>query len=151
MKIGKVFTIAGLLVLGLAFDARFAQAQAAGSLYTTFGTGGTVTTTFSGQTVVPIGAVQQSSGDIVVVSQFDFQSDTGTGVGVTRYTAAGNLDTTFGTEGSTFTTFPGIIFQARWFAIQPNGAIVVAGGTAPSNSTLPGGNQGFGLARYLAN
>jgi uncharacterized delta-60 repeat protein len=151
MKSRKGITIAGLLVLGLAFDTQFVQAQAAGSLDTTFGTGGTVTTTFSGQTVVPIGAVQQSNGDIVVVSQFDFQSDEGTGVGVTRYTAAGKLDTTFGTKGSTFTTFPNIIFQALWFAIQPNGAIVVGGGTAPNNSPLPGANQGFGLVRFTAN
>jgi uncharacterized delta-60 repeat protein len=151
MKSSKTMMIAGLLVLGLAFDRQFAQAQAAGSLDTTFGVGGTITTTFSGQTVVPIGAVQQSNGDIVVVSQFDFQDDAGTGVGVTRYTVAGKLDTTFGTKGSTFTTFPNIIFQALWFAIQPNGAIVVGGGTAPSNSTLPGANQGFGLARFTAN
>jgi uncharacterized delta-60 repeat protein len=151
MKSSTALTMAGLLVLGLVFDTHYAQAQAAGSLDTGFGTGGTVTTTFSGQTILPIGAVQQSNGDIVVVSQFDFQSDAGTGVGVTRYTAAGKLDTTFGTKGSTFTTFPNIIFQALWFAVQLNGAIVVGGGTAPSNSTLPGANQGFGLVRFTAN
>jgi uncharacterized delta-60 repeat protein len=151
MKRGKALTIAGLLVTGLAFNTQFARAQAAGSLDTTFGTGGTVTTTFSGQTVTPIGAVQQSNGDIVVVSQFDFQADAGTGVGVTRYTPAGKLDTTFGTKGSTFSTFPNIIFQALWFAVQSNGTIVVGGGTAPSNSTLPGADQGFGLVRFTAN
>ena len=127
MKNGKALTIAGLLVTGLAFHTQFARAQAAGSLDTTFGTGGTVTTTFSGQTVTPIGAVQQSNGDIVVISQFDFQNDAGTGVGVTRYTLSGKLDTTFGTKGSTFSTFPNIIFQALWFAVQHNGAIVIGG------------------------
>lgn len=150
MKKSTFHMIPGLLAMGLAVGANFVQAQTAGSLDTTFGTGGTVTTTFGGQTVVPIGAVQQSNGDIVVISQFDFQSDAGTGVGVTRYTSAGKLDTTFGTEGSTFTTFPNIIFQALWFAVQPNGAIVVGGGTAPSDSTLPGANQGFGLVRFTA-
>jgi uncharacterized delta-60 repeat protein len=150
MRSGKALTIAGLLVNGLAFNAQFARAQAAGSLDTTFGTKGTVTTTFTGQTVTPIGAVEQFSGDIVVVSQFDFQDDAGTGVGVTRYTSAGKLDSTFGTKGSTFTTFPNIIFQALWFAIQSNGAIVVGGGTAPSGTT-DGANQGFGLVRFTAN
>src|SRR5580658_6481974 len=48
MKSSKTMMIAGLLVLGLAFDRQFAQAQAAGSLDTTFGVGGTITTTFSG-------------------------------------------------------------------------------------------------------
>lgn len=150
MKSCKALTIAGLLITGLALNNQFARAQEAGSLDITFGTGGTVTTTFSGQTVKPIGAVQQSNGDIVVISQFDFQSDAGTGVGVTRYTPAGKLDTTFGTKGSTLTTFPNIIFQALWFAVQSNGAIVVGGGTAPSDSTLPGANQGFGLVRFTA-
>lgn len=150
MKSCKALTIAGLLITGLALNNQFARAQEAGSLDITFGTGGTVTTTFSGQTVKPIGAVQQSNGDIVVISQFDFQSDAGTGVGVTRYTPAGRLDTTFGTKGSTVTTFPNIIFQALWFAVQSNGAIVVGGGTAPSDSTLPGANQGFGLVRFTA-
>ena len=150
MKRSTAFMIAGLLVIGLAFNTQFARSQAAGSLDTAFGTNGIVTTTFSGQTVAPIGAVQQSNGDIVVISQFDFQSDAGTGVGVTRYTSAGKLDTTFGTDGSTFTTFANIIFQALWFAVQPNGAIVVGGGTAPSDSTLPGANQGFGLVRFTA-
>lgn len=85
-----------------------------------------------------------------MISQFDFQNDAGTGVGVTRYTSAGKLDTAFGTKGSTFTTFPNIIFQALWFGVQSNGAIVVAGGTAPAG-TVTGANQGFGLTRFTAN
>jgi hypothetical protein len=150
MKRGTPLTIAGPFVIGLAFDIQFAQAQAAGSLDATFGTNGIVTTTFCGQTMMPIGAVQQSNGDIVVISQFDFQNDTGTGVGVTPYTAVGRLDTTFGTVGSTFTAFPTIIFEALWFGLQSNGAVVVGGGTAPIDSTLLGVNQGFGLVRFTA-
>jgi uncharacterized delta-60 repeat protein len=150
MKSGNALIFTGLLAIGLATGTQLAQAQAAGSLDTTFGTGGTVTTTFSGKTLMPIGAVQQSNGDIVVVSQFDFQNDAGVGVGVTRYTSAGKLDTTFGTRGSTFTTFSNIIFEAQWFALQANGAIIVGGGTAPSG-TATGANQGFGLVRFTAN
>jgi hypothetical protein len=71
--------IAGLLAIGSAFCSNYAHAQAAGSLDPTFGKNGIVTTTFSGQTVTPIGAVEQSNGDIVVVSQFDFMDDEGTG------------------------------------------------------------------------
>jgi hypothetical protein len=87
----------------------------------------------------------------VEISQSGFQSDEGTRVGVTLYTSAGKLDTTFGREGSTFTTFPTIIFQALWFAIQSNGEIVIGGGTALLGGTLPGANQGFGLVRFTAN
>jgi hypothetical protein len=42
MKKATLHTIAGLLAVGPAFGANFAQAQA-GTLDTTFGTGGTVT------------------------------------------------------------------------------------------------------------
>jgi hypothetical protein len=70
MKTFSFHTIAGLLAVGLAFGVNFAQAQA-GTLDTTFGTGGTVTTIFTGAgspVMLPIGAVQQASGDIVVLS-----------------------------------------------------------------------------------
>jgi uncharacterized delta-60 repeat protein len=150
MKKLKSWVIALLFAIGSAFSVDVAHGQAAGSPDTTFGAGGIVTTTFSGQTVTPIGAVEQSNGDIVVISQFDFQNDAGTGVGVTRYTSAGKLDASFGTKGSTFTTFPNIIFQALWFGVQSNGAIVVAGGTAPAGTAI-GANQGFGLTRFTAN
>jgi hypothetical protein len=80
MKTFSFHTIAGLLAVGLAFGVNFAQAQA-GTLDTTFGTSGTVTTIFTGAgspVMLPIGAVQQASGGIVVLSQFDFVSDDGT-------------------------------------------------------------------------
>ena len=62
MKKSIFHMIPGLLAMGLAVGVNFAQAQTAGSFDTTFGTGGTVTTTFAGQTVVPIGAVQHGRG-----------------------------------------------------------------------------------------
>lgn len=48
--------IAVLFAIGSAFCVNVTYGQAAGSLDTTFGTGGVVTTTFTGQTVTPIGA-----------------------------------------------------------------------------------------------
>ena len=89
MKTFTFHTIAGLLAVGLAFGVNFAQAQT-GTLDPKFGKGGTVTTTFTGAgspVMLPIGAAQQASGDIVVLSQFDLQ-DVGTQIGLTRYTPA---------------------------------------------------------------
>jgi uncharacterized delta-60 repeat protein len=142
MKTFSFHTIAGLLAVGLAFGVNFAQAQA-GTLDPNFGTGGTVTTAFPGDTMLPIGAAQQASGDIVVLSQFDFVSDAGTQIGLTRYTPAGKLDTTFGTKGSTITNFSSFTFDPIAFALEPNGKILVAG--------FVSGGVNFGLAQFTAN
>jgi len=73
MKAFSFHMIAGLLAVGLVFGVNFAEAQA-GTLDPKFGADGTVTTIFTGAgspVMLPIGAVQQASGDIVVLSQFD--------------------------------------------------------------------------------
>ena len=109
-----------------------------GTLDPSFGTGGTVTTIFTGAgspVMLPIGAAQQANGDIVVLSQFDFVEDDGTQIGLTRYTSAGKLDTTFGTKGSTITNFSSFTFQPFAFALEPNGKILVAG--TVSGSGIP--------------
>jgi uncharacterized delta-60 repeat protein len=135
-----------LLMVASAFSATGAWAQTAGSLDATFGTGGTVTTTFTGSTLIPIGAVEQSNGDIVVLSQFDVVNDFGTQIGLTRYTSSGVLDTTFGTKGSTFTAFSSITFDPFAFTLDANGNILVAG-----TATTTAGVVEFGLARFTAN
>jgi uncharacterized delta-60 repeat protein len=148
MKAFTFHTVAGLLAVGLVFGVNFAQAQA-GTLDPKFGNGGTVTTIFTGDTMLPIGAAQQASGDIVVLSQFDLE-DVGTQIGLTRYTSAGKLDTTFGTKGSTITNFSSFTFQPFAFALEPNGKILVAGTEAGTPGT-PSGITQFGLAQFTAN
>jgi uncharacterized delta-60 repeat protein len=144
MKKATFHMITGLLAIGLMFAANLAQAQA-GSLDTSFGTGGTVTTTFA-DGVAGVGAFEQSNGDIVAVAQVNFVNNVGTGIGLVRYTSAGELDTTFGTNGMTVTTFAGIAFDPFGFAVQKNGDILV-GGVATTRSGL----HKFGLARYTSN
>jgi uncharacterized delta-60 repeat protein len=136
--------ITGLLAIGLMFDVNFAQAQA-GSPDTTFGTGGTVTTSFA-DGVAGIGAFEQSNGDIVAVAQVAFLNNVGTGIGLVRYTSAGELDTTFGTNGITITTFASIAFDPFAFAVQKNGNILTSG-----VATTTSGLNKFGLARYTSN
>jgi uncharacterized delta-60 repeat protein len=136
--------ITGLLGIGLVFGVSFARAQA-GTLDTTFGTGGTVTTSFA-DGVAGVGAFEQSNGDIVAVAQVNFVNNAGTGIGLVRYTAAGELDTTFGTNGITVTTFAGIAFDPFGFAVQKNGDFLI-GGVATTKS----GRNEFGLARYTSN
>ncbi len=87
MKNATLLTITGLLAIGLMFGVNLAQAQnigKPGTLDPKFGTGGTVTTIFTGAgspVMLPIGAAQQASGDIVVLSEFDLVEDEGTQIG----------------------------------------------------------------------
>jgi uncharacterized delta-60 repeat protein len=136
--------ITGLIAIGLMFGVNFAQAQA-GSLDTTFGTGGIVTTSFA-DGVAAVGVFEQSNGNIVAVAQVNFVNNAGTGIGLARYTSAGELDTTFGTNGITVTTFAGISFDPFGFAVQKNGGILI-GGVATTTSGL----NKFGMARYTSN
>ena len=145
MKMRTFFhTIAALLAICLVSGASSAQAQA-GSLDTTFGNGGVVTTSFANG-VAGVGAFEQSNGDIVTVAQVNFVNKVGTGIGLVRYTSAGELDTTFGTNGITLTTFTGIAFDPFGFAVQTNGDFLVGGVV-----TNKAGLSGFGLARYTSN
>jgi uncharacterized delta-60 repeat protein len=143
MKKATFHTIAGLLTLGLAFGANFAQAQA-GTLDLTFGNGGVVTTSFANGSA-GVGSFEQSNGDIVAVAQVHFVDNGGTGIGLARYTSSGALDTTFGTNGITNTTFAGFTFDPFGFAVQKNGDILVAGEAISSAGRIE-----FGLARYTS-
>ena len=142
MKKATFHMVAGLLAIGLGLGVNFAQAQA-GTLDATFGTGGTVTTSFA-DGVAGVGAFEQSNGDIVAVAQVNFVNNVGTGIGLVRYTSAGELDTTFGMNGITVTAFAGIGFDPFGFAVQKNGDILIGGVATKS------GRSEFGLARYTA-
>jgi len=144
MKKATFHMITGLLAIGLMFAADLAHAQA-GRLDTTFGAGGIVTTSFA-DGVAGVGAFEQSNGDIVAVAQVNFVNNVGTGIGLVRYTSAGELDTTFGTNGITVTTFAGIAVDPFGFAVQKNGDFLI-GGVATTKS----GRNEFGLARYTSN
>jgi len=146
MKKATFHMIAGLLAVGMVFGVNFAQAQA-GTLDPTFGNGGTVTTNFANGSA-GVGSFEQSNGDIVAVAQVDFVQGEATGIGLVRYTSTGALDTTFGTNGITNTSFAGFTFTPFGFAVQKNGDILVAG------EALGRGEAGrieFGLARYTSN
>ena len=142
MKKATFHMVAGLLAIGLGLGVNFAQAQA-GTLDATFGTGGTVTTSFA-DGVAGVGAFEQSNGDIVAIAQVNFVNNVGTGIGLVRYTSAGELDTTFGMNGITVAAFAGIGFDPFGFAVQKNGDILIGGVATES------GRNEFGLARYTA-
>src|SRR5215472_6510769 len=124
------------------FDFALARYNSNGTLDTTFGTGGKVTTDFAGSNDVPSepsAIALQGDGKIVVVGQtgdvYDFA--------LARYNSNGTLDTSFGTDGKLTTDFTGANDLPFSVAVQPDGNIVVAGGATVN------GRADFALARYV--
>lgn len=143
MKKATFHKISGLLALGLAFGVSFAQAQA-GTLDTTFGSGGIVTTVI-GQNLATLTAVEQSNGNLAVVGNFNIQGNNNPNGKVfllARYSPAGAL---IGKTTASF--FTNGISTPTAVAQQPNGDIVVAG----TATTAINGTTSFALARFTAN
>ncbi|MEV6050381.1 calcium-binding protein [Streptomyces sp. NPDC052107] len=139
---GKIVA-AGSGVSGSTLDFALARYNTDGSLDTTFGTGGLVTTDFGGDNDQALGVALQNDGKIVAAG---FTNAGGTNdFALARYNTDGSLDTTFGTGGKVITDFGGTIDEAFGVAVQTDGKIVAAG------ITNAGGTFDFALARYNTN
>jgi uncharacterized delta-60 repeat protein len=139
VAIGTVVTLSG--------SARFALAgyALAGDLDPTFGNGGTQDTAFVGGDALGRGAVLASTGEILVAG--DFTPTTGNiRFALARYTADGQLDITFQTEGRTTTPFRESNAFGADVIQEPCGGLVV-GGLA---FDFGFGHQAFALAGYGA-
>jgi len=132
------------LMLLVAWNAQVAQA-ADGGLDSTFGNGGRVKTDFHRSNDLAHGMALQADGKIVVAGiSFIGISAAGGDFAVARYNTDGTLDSTFGVGGKVTTDF-GLTDQASSVVVQPDGKIIVAGGTF---LTFPAGGGQFALARY---
>ena len=118
-----------------------------GSLDTSFGTRGRVTTDIGTSSKDQANAVAiDSSGNIVVAGKSSSDGSTGNeDFAVVRYTSAGALDTGFSTDGKVTTHFGTDADVAHAVAIDGSGNIVVAGAASNSGYLLK-----FGLARYTS-
>jgi uncharacterized delta-60 repeat protein len=110
-----------------------------GTLDTTFGTGGKVTTDFPGGGDANALAVQ-ADGKLVAAGSTEFFA---VDFAVARYNPDGSLDTSFGTGGQVVTDVDG---TDRASALALQGGKLVAGGL--SFSATAGTNGDFGLVRY---
>jgi uncharacterized delta-60 repeat protein len=105
-----------------------------GTLDTSFGTGGLVSTSF------PVNALNlQPNGEIVAVGTGQ-GNNTSTGTfNIDRFTASGVLDPAFGVGGTVTTTFPQTALGdgATTVLVEPDGNILVSGGAgAPARSGI---------------
>ncbi len=128
-------------------DFALARYNTDGSLDTTFGNAGTVTTDFLGNEDDAFSVLIQADGKIVAVGSandpatfYDFAA--------ARYLSNGAIDTTFGVGGKVHTDFGDQNFdRARSAALQADGRIVAAGFAISQN----GLSQNFAVARYTSN
>jgi len=132
-----------LVALAITLAPSLVQAQTrSGTLDTSFGIGGKVTTDFAGGGDGIGGIAVQPDGRLVAAgaATIDGQAD----FALARYNGNGTLDTSFGKSGRVTTDFGGIYESAHAVALQWDGRIVVAGGS------VVGYYDNFALARYLA-
>src|SRR3990172_5309546 len=118
--------------------------NADGTLDTSFGTGGRITTDIGGSTYdVGRGVVLQSDDKIVVVGEI---ADSPLVFALVRYNADGSLDTSFDGDGMVITSFGGgggsSASAVYALAVLPDGKIVAGGSRALDN------RYDFALARY---
>jgi uncharacterized delta-60 repeat protein len=115
-----------------------------GSLDSTFGGDGRVTTNFTGEADAASAVVVQCDGKIVAAGGAGFSdTDFDTVMAVARYDIDGSLDTSFGGDGRVTTDLTSTYDQANAIALQDDGKIVVAGYADAAGSTPK-----FGLVRY---
>ena len=114
--------------------------DADGSLDTSFGTGGKVTTPIGSIDDEAFALVLQPDGKLVVAGYTSSASNTA--FALVRYNADGSLDTSFGTGGKVTTPIESIGNQVFALVLQPDGKLVAAG------YANDGSNQDFALVRY---
>jgi uncharacterized delta-60 repeat protein len=129
-------------------DFAIARYNTDGSLDTSFGNNGKVTTDFPGLAAVISAVVVQPDGKIVVAGGafplFTFAGD----FKVARYNPNGSLDTSFGAGGIVTTIFPGDGSFAFALALQPDGKIIAAGTDFFDFNPGDMSDTNFALARY---
>lgn len=124
-----------------------------GTLDPTFGSSGTVTTSFGGSDAAAAMVLQPDGAVVVAGSTTPSLLDLTTQVQLIRYLGDGTLDPSFGTGGRVVTTFAETRSSAEALALQPDGALVAAGSTTridefPGPISLPTDQYPI-LARYL--
>jgi competence ComEA-like helix-hairpin-helix protein len=138
---GKILLAGQTFLLSIGYVFALARYNSDGTLDTSFGNTGNVTTDIEGSLDEGIGTViVQPDGKIIAAgsSTINEMGDFAT----VRYNADGSLDTTFGTGGKVITDIANRDNFGSTAALQPDGRIIVAG------RSFSGANNDFALARY---
>jgi uncharacterized delta-60 repeat protein len=134
---GKVVAAASTYPASTFSRVAVAQYDPNGSLDTSFGSGGVVTTPAIGPYDAQARALALQPDGKIVVAGFD----SGRGLALDRYTASGQLDPAFGSGGHVLTELDSYS-EADGVAVQPDGKIVAVG------RAQTGAVSAFAVARY---
>ena len=138
---GKIL-VAGVSNIGGSFDFALVRHNTDGSLDSSFGTSGKVTTDIGTTSDDYVYAVAVQSDGKILVSGYSNRGGT-YDFTLVRYGTTGSLDTTFGTGGKVTTDIGTSSFDSgNAITIQSDGKILVGGSTDAS------GNYDFAVARY---
>ncbi|MBE7495334.1 MAG: hypothetical protein HS117_10330 [Verrucomicrobiaceae bacterium] len=138
MQPDRKLVVAGSTNNGTNDDFAVVRYNEDGSLDLSFGTGGKVISNFGSSENGYALAIQGDS-KIVVAGN---SSGNDTGIRLARYNPSGNLDTTFGTNGTVITI---LNTELKDMAVQSDGKLVVVG------SGVVAGNKDFAIVRYDEN
>jgi len=147
---GKIVVAGGaFLLFTFAGDFKLARYNPDGSLDTSFGDGGIVTTTFP-EGSYAFDVALQADGKIVaagtVFVDFNPGESSNTDFALARYNPDGTPDATFGNGGQVSTDFLGLEDDSFSVLIQPDGKIVAVG-----SANDPATFYDFAAVRYLNN
>ena len=121
-----------------------------GSLDSSFGEGGIVTTTFPGQGSYAFAVALQLDGKIIAAGtdfvNFIPEDSSDTDFALARYNPDGTPDATFSSDGQVTTDFDGFNDDAFSILLQPDGKLVAVG-----SAKNPTNFYDFAAARYLSN
>ena len=133
-----------IVAAGTAGFAMFAliRYEADGSLDTTFGTDGIVTTDLTPRGDYAYGLAMQPDGKLVLAGDAGAGGSRGR-FAVARYESDGSLDTSFGGDGTVTTNITRYPDDGLALALESDGRIVVAGGAG-----FGGPNERWALVRY---
>ena len=126
------------------FDFALVRYQPDGTRDASFGSNGTITTSFGPTTDTVEAIALQPDGKVVAAGSTGHPQQGDQDFAVARYKPNGSLDPTFGFDGKVATGFPSAADFANAVALQPDGKIIVAG------ATLTGLRSAFALVRYNA-
>jgi len=125
---GKLVVAGYAQVAGAAYQLFVARYTTAGILDHSFGTNGSTLTALGNGAFTAAQAIALQPDGKLVVAGYAQVAGGGNQLFVARYTTAGILDHSFGTNGSTLTALAnGAFTAARAIALQPDGKLVVAG------------------------
>lgn len=145
---GKIIVAGNTFTGPTEVDFALARFNSDGSVDSTFGNGGKVSTDFGNFDIIKSMAIQPDGK--IVAGGLTINKDTNTDFALVRYNKDGSLDSTFGSGGTTVTDFARFPDALAAVALQADGKIVAAGGIFtfldPSRS-----DPGIGVVRYNTN